>query len=223
MPRKPVDERHRCTARSSRTGERCRKARVKGALVCGTHGGRAPQVRDKAKRRAAEQAALLEAQRMVQLAGVDMDPIQHLLESLHLAHQLVRVWGVMVAELDEAAERRAVDDGKIRGELTYSEAPKDSYDELRVFSADHLLAFNYRGEAQVHPFMIEYQHALDRWAKFAKLCIDANISERQIRMVEAQVELVHKAFEAALDAAKLKPDQRQEARQTYARHLRAAS
>jgi hypothetical protein len=217
-----MDDSIRCTARSKQSGERCKRARAKGALVCAMHGGKAPQVKRKAKERVVKQQALATAQRMVQLAGVDMDPIQHLLESLHMAHQLVRVWGVMVADLDDAAEREARGQGKIRGELSYDVAPADSFDDLRVTTSDHLIGFNYRGEAQVHPYVTEYQQAIERRAKFAKLCLDAGIAERQVRMVEAQVELVHRAFEAALEAAKLSAEQRQEARQTYARQLRAA-
>jgi hypothetical protein len=51
----PVDR--RCTARSTRTGERCKRAAGKGATVCATHGGRAPQVKAAAKRRQAEEKA----------------------------------------------------------------------------------------------------------------------------------------------------------------------
>lgn len=36
--RTPFGEARRCAARSSRTGQRCRKAAVKGATVCATHG-----------------------------------------------------------------------------------------------------------------------------------------------------------------------------------------
>lgn len=44
----------RCAARSSRTGERCRRRPVAGATVCASHGGRAPQVRAAGRRRLAE-------------------------------------------------------------------------------------------------------------------------------------------------------------------------
>jgi hypothetical protein len=91
-----------CTATSKRSGERCRRSPVEGSTVCATHGGSARQVKEAGKQR----EALAVAQRMVQRAGVDVDPIEHLLDSLHLASQLVRVWGTMVAAIDEAAERR---------------------------------------------------------------------------------------------------------------------
>jgi len=43
-----------CTAKSSRTGQRCRKAAIRGGTVCLTHGGSAPQVREAARRRLQE-------------------------------------------------------------------------------------------------------------------------------------------------------------------------
>lgn len=44
----------RCTAKSTQSGERCKKARIPGTNVCGTHGGRAPQVQRKARLRLLE-------------------------------------------------------------------------------------------------------------------------------------------------------------------------
>jgi hypothetical protein len=35
----------RCTAKSSRTGERCQKYAIRGSTVCSSHGGGAPQVK----------------------------------------------------------------------------------------------------------------------------------------------------------------------------------
>jgi hypothetical protein len=185
------------------------------------HGGAAPQVKAAAQRRKAEQEALATAQRMVARAGIDADPIEHLLDSLHLAKQLVYVWGTMVAAIDDAAEQDAQRRNEIRGELSYREnVDPDSRDELIVVANDRMMALNRHGEAQVHPYVQEYQKALERWAKLAKMCIDAGIAERQIRMVEQQVEMAHKVFEATLEDMQLAPAKRQEARRAYARHLR---
>jgi hypothetical protein len=43
----------RCSARSSRTGQPCKKAAITGMRVCRTHGGAAPQAREAARRRMA--------------------------------------------------------------------------------------------------------------------------------------------------------------------------
>lgn len=51
------DDRPRCTARSKRSGERCKRAPVPGATVCAMHGGAAPQVQAAAERRQQETAA----------------------------------------------------------------------------------------------------------------------------------------------------------------------
>jgi hypothetical protein len=43
-----------CTAHSTRTGERCKRAPINGGTVCHMHGGSAPQVKAKAADRLAE-------------------------------------------------------------------------------------------------------------------------------------------------------------------------
>jgi hypothetical protein len=47
----------KCRAKSSQTGQPCKRWAVKGATVCPTHGGRAPQVRRAAAQRAATEKA----------------------------------------------------------------------------------------------------------------------------------------------------------------------
>jgi hypothetical protein len=51
-PGRPPDHR-RCRAKASRSGERCWRWSIRGARVCATHGGSAPQVRRKARQREA--------------------------------------------------------------------------------------------------------------------------------------------------------------------------
>lgn len=181
----------KCTAKSKRTGNPCRNAAVTGATVCRLHGGAAPQVRRAGAVRAARLEAHAEAERMVARAGVDADPIEHLLESLHRAAALCEVWGQMVAALDAKAEREARQAETLRGELGYDvDRDPASPNDLVVRPGDLLLALNYRGEAHVHPFVTEYQTALDRRARFAKLCIDAGIAERQVRLAEQQAQVM---------------------------------
>lgn len=46
-----VDDERRCTATANSTGERCKRAALKGSNVCYVHGGAAPQVQEKAQER----------------------------------------------------------------------------------------------------------------------------------------------------------------------------
>src|SRR5262245_49174819 len=64
---------NQCTAHSSRTGERCRKAPIAGSNVCRTHGGAAPQVQAKARARilALVDPALAELARIVNEGEAD--------------------------------------------------------------------------------------------------------------------------------------------------------
>jgi len=47
----PMADPDQCTATASSTGERCKQPAIKGSNVCRFHGGRAPQVEEKAKER----------------------------------------------------------------------------------------------------------------------------------------------------------------------------
>lgn len=167
----------------------CESWPVKGTPVCRMHGGSAKQVKRAAAVRAAKVEAIAEAERMVARAGVEADPLEHLLESLYRAAALVEVWGRMVADIDAQAAREMGEN--VRGELGYVEVDdEDSHDVLRVEAKDRLMGLNHKGEASVHPYVIEYNQALDRRAKFAKMCLDAGVAERQIKLAEEQAQMI---------------------------------
>lgn len=217
----------RCGART-RNGGHCTQWPVGGAGAgrCKMHGGSAPQVRAAQQHRAAQLQAHQQAERMVARAGVDADPIEHLLDSLYRAAALVEVWGGMVADLDNAAEVDLRDrPGGLRGEVWYEnvEVPKGDGDTktIRVPKADRLLAFNREGMVTTHPFVDEYQRALERRAKFAKLALDAGVAERSVRIAEHQAKLIADVIRSVL--TDLDVEMTQEVAATVGRHLRAVS
>ena len=90
-------EEAQCTAKSSRTGERCRKARMLGTSVCGSHGGRAPAVRAAASRRLAiGQVKDL----LAEVGNTNPDPLAGLREELASSGAMCRVLRLLVGELD---------------------------------------------------------------------------------------------------------------------------
>lgn len=73
----------RCTAHSSRTGDRCKAVVIPGGTVCRTHGGSTPQVRRAAQRRIAK--AEIERNWTTIFRGEavgEVDPVQRLLEEI---------------------------------------------------------------------------------------------------------------------------------------------
>lgn len=218
-----MNEAARCTARSSRTGERCKKARVTGATVCRSHGAGAPQVKAAAKHRAAVMEAHAEAERMVARAGVDADPIDHLVDSLLTVAALCVVYGHMVADLDSAAARDLAEtDRDTRGELGYyAVTDEESRDNLHVVAGDRLMGLDRHGAAQLHPFVVEYHRLLAERAKLAKMAIDAGVAERQVRIAEQQGAVIVEVLQATLNelGVEVTPD----VAATVGRHLRAVS
>lgn len=79
------------------------------------------------------------------------------------------------------------------------------------------------GEAKPHVAVELLFRERRHLADVSVAALRANIDERRIQIVEDQATMVHRAFEAALEAAKLSVEQRQEARQAYGAHLRLAA
>lgn len=73
-------EGRQCTATSKQSGERCRRAPIKGGTVCKIHGGGSSRVQAAADRRLAE----VEMQDAVKTLGlpVDIDPAKALLDEI---------------------------------------------------------------------------------------------------------------------------------------------
>lgn len=159
---------------------------------CRFHGGATKRTRAKAQRRAAAFEAHRAAERLLAGAGVEADPIEHLLESMYRAAALVEVWGRMVADLDYATE--VENPGALRGELRY----EVDDDGLTVRVRDKLLALSPAGYAKVHPYVEEYQTAIERRARLAKLCVDAGVEERRVRIAEEQGQLLAEVIRAIL-------------------------
>jgi hypothetical protein len=104
---------------------------------------------------------------------------------------------------------------------TYEQAVQ----ELPLTEGEHWRAVYHQsggrtGEAKPHVLVEllfrERQHLKD----VTVAALRAKIDERRIKLVEDQAQMVHRAFEAALDAAKVSAAQRQEARQAYGAHLK---
>jgi hypothetical protein len=217
-------ESYRCTATSKRAKRRCRRPAMKGQKVCEMHGGKTPGAKAAGLRRQAKQKALAKASRMVQAAGTDVDPIDHLLDSLHRAAQLVNVYGLMCAEIDDSQDEKLSDD-KTRGELGYSVVEEEVTDgrvvsRFIVKSKDKLLTLNKHSEAQLHPYLQAYTEALRDRARFAKMAIDAGIAELQMELVERQVDMAQEALEATLAEMRFTKSDRERFMKLHARQLR---
>ena len=181
-----------CRSHRSASGEPCGNHPIPGGTVCRYHGGRAPQVQAAAARRLALEGVSREAGRLGLV--LDVDPLDALVESVH-----------------EAAANVAV----LRLELA----------ELRVqVSADGAIAVpdpkTGRFEARVHVLVALYNDERDRMVRYAKLCLDAGVDERRVRLAEAQGQLLARVVQAAVDACDPTPQERAAATQAAARVMR---
>lgn len=99
----PPTEQRRCTAKSTRTGERCRKYALRGGTVCATHGGSARQVKRVAAARVIRAKAEAQATSRLGLKAFEPieDPVGKLMELGGQAFSLVNVLREHVAELEK--------------------------------------------------------------------------------------------------------------------------
>lgn len=202
-----MDDNRRCTA-TNRQGKRCGRAAIEGGTVCVVHGGAAPQVKRAAEIRAAQMSAHEQARRMVARAGVDADPIEHLLDSLHISAAMVHIYGEMVAALDASGEESS---REVRGwqDIDFDVVGHDKASKVvaRVDS-DPLLVETAGGTVQLHPFVAELRYWVAERGRFAALCIKAGIAERQTKVREEQAQLVAQAMRGLAQRLGIALDQR---------------
>ena len=128
--------REKCTATAKQTGKRCGRWPVPGAAVCVMHGGKAPQVRDKAVQRLQEQAALALARKAA--GDVDVaqfgDPYSALETAIAYGHHLaLRLAALVEAIPDGELRYRGKVSEQLRGEVT---AAQTALRDLRQSAAE---------------------------------------------------------------------------------------
>lgn len=121
----------RCRAHISkgpRAGEPCSRPAKDGAVVCTSHGARAPQVRAAAERRVAERKAREAVAALGQIVPGSVDPLDVLDQALSEVVALKDRLGQMVARLaDESVRYEGRAGEQLRGELAaYQSALRDT-------------------------------------------------------------------------------------------------
>jgi len=166
--------------------------------------------KDVVRRAGKRHQALEQVGRMARRAGADSHPIEHLLDSLYRAAAEVDVFGQLVVDLDNEGEL-ALDQapGRLRGYAEWStETDPVTEKSRRVLELDPLLVRTGDNSIQVHPFLREYNDALERRAKMAKMAMDAGVAERQVRLVEQQAVLLAGAVRSILTELGVKLDRK---------------
>lgn len=172
---------------SGHFGERCPKWAMKGTTQCRQHGGNAPATQRKKNELAAKTKILTWAAKEARKAGRDIDPHEHLVNALFEAEGMMAYYGSFIGSLDEGSQADVK--GGIRGAIKYS-LPTDELDELAVSNNEMLITLNRHGEAQIHPFVEQYNQWWDRRQKAAKDCVGAGISERRVQLKEQEASLI---------------------------------
>jgi hypothetical protein len=176
-----TDDIPRCTATSSRTGERCRNRPVRGATVCSTHGGLAPQVRAAAERRLQQQAA----ERAAATYGLprEIDPTMALLEEVYRTAGHVAWLGELVASLEHGGVGYAqTDDGDL--------VPRSGLKQL-----------DRSGKFEKPSVWVElYQSERRHLREVCRDVIAAGIDERIVRLAEQQGALLESVLRRVTDA-----------------------
>lgn len=185
----------RCGART-RAGGACANPPVRGATRCRMHGGALPQVR----RAAARRLAVAEAREEVRRLGlhVDADPLDVLLDQVREAAGNVAAYRLAITGLGIHVGPDGVATEPVDHERGY--VPPD-----------------------VHILVKLYDQERDRLTRYARMCIDAGVSERKVRVAEQQAGTLARLFGETLDelAQHMQPDVVQQAKQILAGKLRA--
>jgi hypothetical protein len=136
----------------------------------------------------------------------DLHPMDGLLEAVRLSGNMMRMFQVLVSELDEAPyiETRLID-----GVLT-------DFEVSGVWGHDH------NKDQAPHVLMNLLQMWTDRFTRACKMALDAGIDERMVRNAEATSNTFLTAFDRALKSVNLTDTQRIAIGAAMAREVRQA-
>lgn len=202
VPPETPPERPRCKARSSKTGNPCKRPPMIGQAVCGTHGGKAPQNIAAAERRMAEIRAL-EAVENFGLSR-EIDAKDALLEELYRTAGAVDWLHAQVLALPKedipwgVTQEEHVGSGEWKGKNTTKAAAVNIWVQLWQEERKHLVAVS-------------------------KAAISAGIEERRVKLAEQQGALLAGVIKAVLGDLELTPEQAARAPRVVADRLRDVS
>lgn len=183
-----------CTATSKRSGERCKKWAIKGAKTCLAHGSGSKKARAAAARRVEEEKAARQAQKAVEMLGIqrDISPSEALLEEVRWTAGHVDWLRDRVKEL----EREQLVWGKTKeksGVLDGDGYPTSEVTEASVPSVWYSL----------------YEKERAHLVAVCSAALRAGVEERRVRLAEAQGEQVAAVIRAILDDLGLTVEQQQ--------------
>lgn len=190
----------RCKAKSSRTGERCKKWALTDMTVCATHGGRSPRAKAGAEQRRAEKEAL----KAVATFGLprEINPRDALLEEVYRTAGAVDWLTAKVRELDPEAAVWGVTEKATKTATEY-----EGVDTTEAAAAN----------MWVQLWQKERKHLVD----VSKAAISAGIEERRVKLAEQQGALLAGVVKAILGDLDLTPKQAAAAPGIVARHFRS--
>lgn len=173
-----------CTARNRR-GQPCKNRPVRGATVCSTHGGSAPQVR----RKAAERVAMMEVATQISAWGgrLDVTAPEALLELVQTKAAEVAYWNHRVAALSDADRA-----GMLVAKTEVGEGPQGPVDTETKQPAAHV-------------FVVLLHKAQDQLAAYSAAAVRAGVDEALVKVAAVQATAVIELARAAVELARRDP------------------
>lgn len=215
----------------NKSGKPCGQYARKGGTVCGSHGGKAPQVAARAAVRAELQAW--------GLGDTNVDPGDVLLRLVSQSAARAERYSVLLSEAYDAAERlKKAHDAEQLVETAdgYDEEPaavQRARDDLkRIFNTGGISALigNTYGDSkgggiyatgeQIRGLADLEAKERDRCANFAAKAVAAGLAKRQVELAERQGALIASLINAVFDELDLTDEQREAAPDVLDRHLR---